>query len=60
MSLDPKSFDLDVFGFPNFKIEDFDILGHAPRMLKGSIWMFLYPQTSKSKILTSWDMAPGC
>ena len=40
MSLDAKSFDLDVFRFPNLKIKDFNILKSCPWMLKASIWIF--------------------
>ena len=29
---DPKSFDLNVFEFTNLQLEDFNILGHDPRM----------------------------
>ena len=65
MPLDGKSFDLDVFGFPNLQpggpsqIEAFSIQGHGPRMLKPSNSMFLDPKTSNSKLLTFWGHAPG-
>ena len=52
MFLDAKSFDLDVFGSPNLQIEDFNILGHDPRMLKALNSRFLDPKTLNSKLLT--------
>ena len=60
MSLDAKNFDLDVFGFPNPKIEDFNTLGHGPRMFKAWNSRFLDPKTSNSELLTSWGHVPGC
>ena len=60
MSQDVKIFDLEVWGSKNIQIEAFSIQGHGPRMLKSSIWRFGNPKTSKSKLLASRGMAPGC
>ena len=38
MTLDVKIFDLNVFGFPNLQIEDFNI--QATLDLKSSIYIF--------------------
>ena len=56
MSLDAKSFDLDVFGSPNVQIEDLKILEYVPRMLKALNSKFLYPKILNSKPLRSWVM----
>ena len=60
MSLDAKGFDLNVFEFPNLKIEDFKILGHDRRMLRALNSRFLDPPKSNSELLTSCGHVPGC
>ena len=45
MTLNFKIIKLDVFGLPKFQIEEFNILGSCPWMLK--------------LILASWGHAPG-
>ena len=57
---DVKKFDLEVWESMNIQIEAFSIQGHGPRMLKASNRRFLDPQTSDSKLLTSWGHVPGC
>ena len=59
MSLGAKSFYLDVVEFPNIKMEDFNTLGHDPRMLKtlGSTISSL--KTYISKLLIFWGHVPG-
>ena len=46
MFLVAESFYLDVFEFPNLKIEDFNILGHDSSILKALNLRFLDPKTS--------------
>ena len=58
MSLDAKSFDFDVFESPNFKIENFNILGYDRRMLKTLNSRFWDPKTSNSKQGCFWMPKP--
>ena len=60
MSQDVKIFDLEVSETKSIQIEAFSIQGQGPSMLKSSIWKFRDPKTSKSKLLASRDMTPGC
>ena len=57
MPLDVKIFNLEFLGCSNLQIEDFNILGHDPRMLKASNRRFGDPKISDVKILTSWAMS---
>ena len=55
-----KSFEFNVFEPQNLGHKAFNIRGPCPWVLKVSICMSLNSKTSKSKLLASWDMAPGC
>ena len=59
MSQDVKIFGLEVSAFPNLKIENSNILGHDPRILKTLNSGFLDAKTSNSKLLTAWGHVPG-
>ena len=57
----PRMLKIRFSTFLNSKVEFkvFNIMA-SPRMLKSTIWMFEYSKKSKSKLLVSRKMGPGC